>query len=88
MWGAQTPLGLFLQENEITTLFFGGVNADQCVWSTFIDAYFKGFDVVYVQDISASTSPYYATQMVLYNGNSDGFLANSTSLLPALDEQS
>lgn len=32
LWGAQTPLGLYLQENEITTLFFGGVNADQCVW--------------------------------------------------------
>lgn len=31
LWGAQTPLGLWLQENEITTLFFGGVNADQCV---------------------------------------------------------
>jgi nicotinamidase-related amidase len=29
--GPQTPLGLFLMENEITTLFFGGVNADQCV---------------------------------------------------------
>ena len=42
LWGAQTPLGLWLQENQITTLFFGGVNADQCVWSTFIDAYFKG----------------------------------------------
>jgi nicotinamidase-related amidase len=31
LWGPQTPLGLFLMENEITTLFFGGVNADQCV---------------------------------------------------------
>ena len=42
LWGPQTPLGIWLQENEVTTLFFGGVNADQCVWSTFIDAYFKG----------------------------------------------
>ena len=42
LWGAQTPLGLWLQENGITTLFFGGVNADQCVWSNLIDAYFKG----------------------------------------------
>lgn len=33
LWGAQTPLGLWLQENEITILFFGGVNADQCVVS-------------------------------------------------------
>ena len=36
LWGAQTPLGLWLQENEITTLFFGGVNADQCVWGTLL----------------------------------------------------
>jgi nicotinamidase-related amidase len=34
LWGAQTPLGLYLQENDITTIFFGGVNADQCVVST------------------------------------------------------
>ena len=33
LWGPQTPLGIWLQENEVTTLFFGGVNADQCVWS-------------------------------------------------------
>lgn len=42
LWGAQTPFGTWLEENEITTIFFGGVNADQCVWSTLIDAYFKG----------------------------------------------
>lgn len=42
LWGPQTPFGLWLQENEITTIFFGGVNADQCVWGTFIDAFFKG----------------------------------------------
>lgn len=42
LWGAQTPFGLWLQENQITTIFFGGVNADQCVWSTLVDAYFKG----------------------------------------------
>lgn len=35
MWGAQTPLGLWLEENMITTLFFGGVNSDQCVVCTF-----------------------------------------------------
>lgn len=42
LWGAQTPFGMFLQENEITTIFIGGVDADQCVRSTFIDATFKG----------------------------------------------
>ena len=84
LWGAQTPLGLWLQENEMTTLFFGGVNADQCVWGTLLDAYYKGFDVVYVQDIAATTSPYAATEMVVYNADSNGFLANSTQIIPAL----
>ena len=41
--------------------------------------------MVYVEDISATTSPYYATQMVLYNGDRDGFLTNSTMVLPALN---
>lgn len=31
LWGTQTPLGLWLEENQMTTLFFGGVNTDQCV---------------------------------------------------------
>ncbi|KAI9692399.1 MAG: hypothetical protein M1822_006630 [Bathelium mastoideum] len=84
LWGAQTPLGLWLQENEITTLFFGGVNADQCVWGTFLDAYYKGFDVVYVDDISATVSPEYATQMVRYNADLNGFLSNSSAILNAI----
>lgn len=87
MWGAQTPLGLYLQESEITTLFFAGVNSDQCVWGTFIDAYFKGFDVVYVQDCVGTTSPWYAEQMTRYNADGDGFLANSTYVIDALQKQ-
>ncbi|KAB5545487.1 isochorismatase hydrolase [Coniochaeta sp. 2T2.1] len=85
LWGPQTPYGLWLQENGITTIFFGCVNADQCVWGTFIDAYFKGYDVVYVDDIAATTSPVYASQMVRYNANSDGFIGNSTDIIKGLD---
>ncbi|KAI7305044.1 Pre-mRNA-splicing factor [Hortaea werneckii] len=88
LWGAQTPLGLYLQESGITTLFLGGVNSDQCVWSTLIDAYFKGFDVVYVENIAGTTSPWYAEQMVRYNADSDGFLANSSYIVDALNAQS
>lgn len=84
LWGAQTPLGLWLQENEITTLFFGGVNADQCVWGTLLDAYYKGFDVIYVDDLAATVSPTYATQMVRYNADLNGFLGNSTEIIQAL----
>jgi len=84
LWGVKTPLEIYLQENDITTIFFGGVNADQCVFGTMIDAYFKGYDVIYVEDIAATTSPLYATQMVVYNIGGDGWTANSTAIVPAL----
>lgn len=87
LWGAQTPLGLYLQESETTTLFIGGVNSDQCVWGTLIDAYFKGFDVVYVQDCAGTSSPWFAEEMVRYNADLDGFIANSTYVIDALDRQ-
>ncbi|KAK8091880.1 Isochorismatase hydrolase [Apiospora hydei] len=72
LWGPQTPFGLWLQENQITTIFFGGVNADQCVWSTLVDAHFKGYDTVYVDDLSATISPDYTTQMTRYNADGYG----------------
>ncbi|KIX93483.1 uncharacterized protein Z520_10903 [Fonsecaea multimorphosa CBS 102226] len=84
LWGPQTPFGLWLQENEVSTLFFGGVNADQCVWSTLVDAYFKGYDVIYVDDISQTTSPPFAQEMCRYNADGYGFVANSTTILKAL----
>ncbi|PVH95455.1 Isochorismatase hydrolase [Periconia macrospinosa] len=84
MWGAQTPLGLWLEENQITTLFFGGVNSDQCVYGTLLDSYFKGYDTVFVDDISATISPEYAAQMVRYNSDLNGFVSNSSLIIPAL----
>ena len=32
IWGPQTALDLYLQEQGITTLLFAGVNADQVRW--------------------------------------------------------
>ncbi|KAL9616716.1 MAG: hypothetical protein Q9160_008437 [Pyrenula sp. 1 TL-2023] len=84
LWGAETPLSMFLKENGLTTLFFGGVNIDQCVWSTLVDAYFRGYDVILVDDISATVSPYYTNQMVDYNGLLDGWVTNSSVILADL----
>lgn len=75
---------MFLKENGLTTLFFGGVNIDQCVWSTLVDAYFRGYDVILVDDISATVSPYYTNQMVDYNGLLDGWVTNSSVILAGL----
>ncbi|OBZ79485.1 hypothetical protein A0H81_01071 [Grifola frondosa] len=45
LWGPQSALDLYLQEMGITTLFFAGVNADQCVLGTLVDSYFRAMIV-------------------------------------------
>jgi len=81
LWGYQTSLDLFLQENGITTLLFAGVNADQCVAGTLVDAYFRGYDCLLVEDCVATSSPQGGLENVVYNsGNSYGFVTDSARL--------
>ncbi|KAF4610258.1 hypothetical protein D9613_010309 [Agrocybe pediades] len=84
MWGPGTPMQTWLQDNSMTTLFFGGVNIDQCVWGTLLDSYYKGYDVILLDDISATTSPLAATQMVDFNAGLNGWRANTTDIMAAL----
>ncbi|KAH7883555.1 Isochorismatase hydrolase [Phlebopus sp. FC_14] len=84
LWGYQSALDLYLKENGITTLLFGGVNADQCVGGTLVDAYFRGYDCVLVSDITATTSPAGGLENVFYNaGNSYGFLTDTARIIGA-----
>ncbi|KAJ7225541.1 Isochorismatase hydrolase [Mycena pura] len=76
LWGYQSALDLFLQENGITTLLFSGVNADQCVQGTLVDAYFRGYDCILVKDATATTSPTGGYENVSY-----GFVTDSARLL-------
>ncbi|KAF7320288.1 Isochorismatase hydrolase [Mycena kentingensis (nom. inval.)] len=81
LWGYQSALDLYLQESGITTLLFSGVNADQCVGGTLIDAYYRGYDCVLVKDATATTSPEGGYENILYNaGNSYGFVIDSAAL--------
>ncbi|KAJ7706212.1 Isochorismatase hydrolase [Mycena rosella] len=90
LWGYQSALDLFLQENGLTTLLFAGVNADQvtllcfCLKTspgTFIDAYFRGYDCILVEDATATTSPSGGFENVVYNaGNSYGFVTDTARL--------
>ncbi|KAF7310884.1 Isochorismatase hydrolase [Mycena chlorophos] len=81
LWGYQSALDLYLQENGITTLLFSGVNADQCVGGTLIDAYYRGYDCVLVSDATATTSPAGGYENVVYNaGNSYGFVTSTERL--------
>ncbi|MFM7346356.1 MAG: cysteine hydrolase family protein [Tagaea sp.] len=80
-----TPLDSILRNLKIDTLFFGGVNADQCVLCTLQDANFLGYDCVMVEDCSATTSPQFCWDATLYNVRQCfGFTTDSASLLTGL----
>jgi nicotinamidase-related amidase len=86
----RTQLDDILRFDERRTLFFGGVNTDQCVFGTVQDAQFLGYDSFLVKDLCATSSPAFATQMVEFETGtipgSPGFTAvvNASSLIQAL----
>lgn len=84
-----TPLDSILKNLGKTTLFFAGVNADQCVMATLQDANFLGYDCILLTDCSATTSPDYCWQATLYNVNQCfGFVTDSHALLTAIKSES
>ncbi|EJD04116.1 uncharacterized protein FOMMEDRAFT_83427, partial [Fomitiporia mediterranea MF3/22] len=55
-----------------------------CVLGTLIDAYYRGYDIVLVQDATATTSPEGGFENVCYNaGNSYGFITDSKRVAEA-----
>lgn len=80
-----TPLDSILRNLGKTTLFFAGVNIDQCVMATLQDANFLGYDCILVKDCAATTSPDYCLKATLYNINQCfGFVTESQSLVEAI----
>lgn len=62
-----TCLDATLRNLGVQTLLFAGVNADQCVLATLMDANFLGYDCLMLEDCCATTSPDYCWQATLYN---------------------
>ncbi len=80
-----TPLDSILRNLSKTTLFFAGVNADQCVMATLQDANFLGYDCLLLQDCTNTTSPNFCMQATLYNVNQCfGFVTHSEKLIAAI----
>jgi nicotinamidase-related amidase len=81
-----TELDSVLRNLAVTTVLFGGVNVDQCVLATLMDAACLGYDVVLVDDCSATTSPAFCHQATVYNVRQCfGFVATSAALLDGLE---
>ena len=82
-WDTETDA--VLRNMGIKTLFIGGVNMDQCVMTTLEDASFLGYDTVLIEDGTATTSPDFCVQAVLYNVKLlFGFVTRSAAVLQAL----
>ncbi|MEE4661472.1 MAG: isochorismatase family cysteine hydrolase [Halieaceae bacterium] len=80
-----TPLDAILRNLRVDTLFFCGVNADQCVLHTLADANFLGYDTVLVEQATTTTSPDYCLQATLYNVRQIfGFTVEAQALAAAL----
>lgn len=80
-----TELDSILRNMGVHTLFFAGVNADQCVMTTLEDASFLGYDVIMLRDCVGTTSPDYCMQATEYNVKLlFGFMADSSALIQGL----
>ena len=80
-----TPLDSILRNLRVDTVLFAGVNADQCVLATLIDAACAGYDVVLLTDAVATTSPSYCLDATLYNVRQCfGFTALAADLSAAI----
>lgn len=80
-----TPLDSVLRNLRVDTVLFAGVNADQCVLATLIDAACAGYDVVLLTDAVATTSPAYCLEATVYNVRQCfGFTCAAADLVRAL----
>lgn len=83
-----TALDSILRNLGKTTLFFGGVNADQCVMATLQDANFLGYDCILIKECTATTSPEYCWQATIYNVKQCfGFVTDLQSTLTAVNSK-
>lgn len=84
-----THLDAILRNLGATTLFFAGVNLDQCVLCTLQDASFRGYDCILLDDCSATTSPDFCAQAALYNVRQCfGFVARGGDVAELLEARS
>lgn len=75
-----THLDQVLRTQGINTLFFSGVNTDQCVTTTMEDAYFHDYNAVLLTDATATSSPDYCKDAVVFNSqNCWGFTMTTES---------
>ena len=80
-----TALDDILRNLGVTTLCFAGVQTDQCVYVSLIEAATRGYDCVLLADCTSTHSPTYCWDATVYNVElAFGFVASSATLIAAL----
>jgi ureidoacrylate peracid hydrolase len=80
-----TEMDSVLRNLDVTTLLFAGVNLDQCVYATLMDAAALGYDCVLLEDCCATTSPPECATGTLYNvAQCFGFVASASAVRAGL----
>jgi len=83
LWTSDQPLWKTLEKEGIKTLIFAGVNTDQCVLGTLVDAYNAGWNCVLVDDCCGTTTVG-GREVSFHNiANSYGFVTDSKVVLAA-----
>jgi len=81
LWNPEQPLWKYLVGERKRTLFFAGVNTDQCVLGTLADAYNAGWDCVLIDDCCATTTECGKDVCLQNVANYYGFVVDSKSLV-------
>lgn len=84
LWGTSTLLEEYLVKNGIKTLFFTGVNTDQCVSGSFFDSYSKGYDSFLIKDCCGTNSPDACRVGIEYNAGLVGFTLDTAEYAKGL----
>ncbi|KAI1419860.1 Isochorismatase-like protein [Xylaria sp. FL1777] len=84
MWTDETPL-YKATNGEFVTLLFAGVNTDQCVLGTLVDAYNRGFDCVMLEDCCATKTPGGKEATTWNVSRSYGFVTDSKSFCSGVE---
>jgi nicotinamidase-related amidase len=80
-----TQLDSILRNLDVKTVFFGGVNTDQCVMHTLTDAHFLGYNCLLVEDCCGTTSPDFCREATIWNVKTCfGFVVSSSDVIAAV----
>jgi nicotinamidase-related amidase len=81
LWSHEQPLWKHLSAAGKQTLFFTGVNTDQCVLGTLANGYNDGWDVIMVDDCCATTTKG-AKEVCVWNiSRNYGFVCDSKTFV-------